>query len=78
MLYDNGKSIRGKNGREEKDARGNMKYSMSMKLFFLSLLFIRRVAQLQLSYRVIHLSCRILLSFYSHIPRDIDLKLIKS
>ena len=30
------------------------------------------------AYRVIHLSCRILLSFYSLMPRDMDLKLIKS
>ena len=29
-------------------------------------------------YRVIHLSCRILLSFYSLMPRDMDLKLIRS
>ena len=29
-------------------------------------------------YRVIHLSCRILLSLYSLMPSDMDLKLIKS
>ena len=31
-----------------------------------------------LLYRVIHMSCRILLSFYSLMTRDMDLKLIKS